>query len=61
VRRNSRIRDSSNASRVSAQRRQFELEFRSLASLAICLDQEEELVQVVSEEFKELPVVSKSC
>jgi hypothetical protein len=34
---------------------------RSLASLAVWLDQEEELVQLVPEEFKELPVLSKSC
>jgi hypothetical protein len=39
-------------------RRQFELEFWSLESLAVWLDQEEELVQ---EEFKELPVLSNSC
>jgi hypothetical protein len=34
------------------------LEFRSLASLVFWLDQEEELVQLVPEEFKELPVLS---
>jgi hypothetical protein len=32
-----------------AQRRQFKLEFRSLASLTIWLDQEEELAQLVSD------------
>jgi hypothetical protein len=52
---------SSKAGRVPAQRRQFELEFRSLASLAFWLDQEEDSVQLVLEEFKELPVLSKSC
>jgi predicted transcriptional regulator len=41
------------AGRVPAQRRQFELEFRSLARLAVWLDQEEESVQLVSEEYKE--------
>jgi hypothetical protein len=35
-------------------------EFRSLSSLAVWSDQEEELVQLVPEEFKELPVLSKS-
>jgi hypothetical protein len=46
--------------RVPAQRRQFELEFRSLASLAVWLDQEEEMVQLVPEEFEELTVLSRS-
>jgi hypothetical protein len=55
------LRDSSNAGQVPAQRKQFELEFRSLARLVIWLDREEELVQLVPEEFKELPVLSKSC
>jgi hypothetical protein len=36
------------------------MEFRSLASLAVWLDQEEESVQLVPEEFKELPVLNKS-
>jgi hypothetical protein len=37
------------------------LEFRSLASLAVWWDQEEESLQLVPEEFKELPVISKGC
>jgi hypothetical protein len=37
------------------------LEFWSLASLAVWLDQEVELVQLVPEEFKEAPVLSRSC
>jgi hypothetical protein len=37
--------------------RQFELEFWSLA---VWLDHEEELVQLVQEEFTELPVLSKA-
>jgi hypothetical protein len=41
-------------------RRQFELEFRSLDSLAIWLDQEEELIQQVPEGFKELLMLCKS-
>jgi hypothetical protein len=36
------------------------MEFRSLAGLAVWLDEEEELVQLVPEEFKELPVTRKS-
>jgi hypothetical protein len=35
-----------------AVQRQVELEFRSLESLAVWVDQEEESVQLVSEEFK---------
>jgi hypothetical protein len=46
---------SSMAGRVPARSRQFKLEFRSLASLVVWLDQEEELVQLVPEELKELP------
>jgi hypothetical protein len=38
------VRSSSKVGPVAAQRRQFELEFRSLASLAIWLDLEEESV-----------------
>jgi hypothetical protein len=37
------------------------LEFKSLASLAVWLDQEEELVQLVSEGFKEPPVLNKNA
>jgi hypothetical protein len=48
------------AGRVPAQRRQPEWEFRSLASLAIVLDQEEEAVQLVPEEYEDLPVLSKN-
>jgi hypothetical protein len=51
-----RSRGSSNAGQFPAQSRQFEFELRSLASLAVWLDQEEELVQLVPEE---LPVLSK--
>jgi hypothetical protein len=49
------------SSRVKGQfkGRQFELEFGSLVHLAVWLDQEEELVQLVPEEFKELPVLSE--
>jgi hypothetical protein len=36
------------------------LEFRSLASLAVWLHREEELVQLVSRDFKELKVLSKT-
>jgi hypothetical protein len=42
---NRTVRSSSRAGRVLAQRRQFDLEFRSLASLAVWLDQED-LVQL---------------
>jgi hypothetical protein len=38
---------------------QFMLEFRILASVALWLDQEEEPVQLVPEDFKELPLLSK--
>jgi hypothetical protein len=51
-------RGSSKAGQVPTQRRQFDLEFRSLAGLAILLDQEEDSVQLVPEE---LPVLGKSC
>jgi hypothetical protein len=51
VRNSSSAKGSSEASRVPAQRRQFELEFRSIASLAFCLD---------LEEFKKLFVLSES-
>jgi hypothetical protein len=37
------------------------LEFMSLVSLAVRLDQEEQLVQLVPEEVKVLPVLSKVC
>jgi hypothetical protein len=57
VRSSSRFRASSKVGRVSAQRRRFVLQFRRLASLAVWLDQEEELV---AEEFKELLAPSKS-
>jgi hypothetical protein len=57
----SQARDSSKAGPVPAQRRLFELEFRSLASLAVWLHQEEELVELVPEEIKELPVLSNGC
>jgi hypothetical protein len=56
-----RVRGQFKLGRVPAQRRQVELEFRSLAGLAVWLDQEEELSQLVPEEFKELPALSKSC
>jgi hypothetical protein len=70
IRRNSRekweavqeSRGSSKAGRVPAQGRLFELEFRSLASLAVWLDQEEDLVQLVPEKLSgEMPVPIKSC
>jgi hypothetical protein len=53
-------RGSRKAGRVPAQGRQFELEFRSLQSLAVWLDQEEESVQLIPEELSsELPVLLK--
>jgi hypothetical protein len=56
-----RDKGSSKAGPVPAQRRQLELEFRSLASLAVWLDQEEELVQLVPERLSsELPILIKS-
>jgi hypothetical protein len=36
------------------------LEFRSVASLAVWFDQEEELVKLIPEEFNEVAVLSKS-
>jgi hypothetical protein len=45
------VTDSSKAGRVPAQRRLFKLEFRSLVSSAVGLDQEVESVQLAPEEF----------
>jgi hypothetical protein len=56
-------RDSSKAARVPSQRRQFDLKFRSLA---VWLDQEEELARFVPEELSVLiktveEIVSGDC
>jgi hypothetical protein len=52
-------RGSPKAGRVPAQRRHFELEFRSPASLSVWLDQEEESVQLAPKWCNVLSVLSK--
>jgi hypothetical protein len=53
------LRCSSKADRDPTQSRHFEPKFRSLASLAVWLYQEEELVQLVPEDLKKLPARAK--
>jgi hypothetical protein len=45
----------------SSSEKAVQVEFRSLESLAVWVDQEEESVQLDPEEFKKLPVLNKSC